>query len=338
MNPQSRAMKMLLLAKQNIQEKPNRQSDAESDVTRDLLTFCDTFDQDKDLSTLLTDSTNLASSSASNHHLLADDNLITDDDLLTLAEEKVANLNFISSNFPEDEINIEPEDRQNFVLESIHGEEVPTFILEEELIEASTSRSDKSYEPSENETSSSENENEVVEELQNNTPMQTPSRTRRKRRHVDQKEWKKNKNKILRQEGKEYFGKQKQEEKWNYDIKKKAKAIGPRCKCSGKSVMNNGKSVMKCNEITEDQRTEIFTRFWNFLWNEKQLFLRTLVEKKSTSRARDRKKENESRREFSYIYFLQTTSKIRVCKTMFCNTLSVAPKTVAQFIKIAIVT
>ncbi|CAH1964625.1 unnamed protein product [Acanthoscelides obtectus] len=190
MNLQSRASKMLLLARKDIQVKANIESEVKTDS---VLTFCNNFGQDQDFSTLFTDNSSLVSTSASTDYLLADDNLITDGDLLTLAEQEVANLNYMCLN-NQGEINVDPEIQQSFVHELIPGEEAQNSILED--IEACC-RSDKSYQLSENETISSEDG--VLEESQNNILMENFPRTRKKRRHVDQKQWKKNKNKILRQ-------------------------------------------------------------------------------------------------------------------------------------------
>lgn len=150
-------------------------------------------------------------------------------------------------------------------------------------------------------------------------------KTRNKRRLMNKNEWRDNSNRIKRERGKQYCGKIKQDQQWGYEVKKNAKKIKGRCSC-------DGTRTMKCSQISNQDREQIFETFWNLSWPEKKLYITTLVEQTTTKRNRNRKNEQESRREFSCIYYLKIKEKIRVCKTMFCNTFGIPPRTMGHWI------
>ncbi|CAG9770205.1 unnamed protein product [Ceutorhynchus assimilis] len=152
------------------------------------------------------------------------------------------------------------------------------------------------------------------------------SKSRRKRRHVNQNEWKKNSEKLKRQSGQQYLGKRKNEGNWDYKIVKKPKSVGDKCKC-------DKKTTLKCKELTNDDRAKLFDHFWKLTWSEKQIYVTTLINKCPTQRSRNRKQEDQSRRAYSYSYFLNKQSiRLKVCKTMFCNTLNIPKRTVSYWL------
>lgn len=150
---------------------------------------------------------------------------------------------------------------------------------------------------------------------------------RRKRRLVNPADWSVNRNQLNRQMGREYFGKCKEEAGWDYRVKKQAKHSKPPCTCD----VNSG---FKCYMISEEERTKLFEKFWKYSWKEKRVYISTLTEKFTPKRARNRLEENVTRRTYSYKYFLelQGAGKIRVCKTMFCNTFSIPLRTIGDWI------
>lgn len=69
-------------------------------------------------------------------------------------------------------------------------------------------------------------------------------------------------------------------------------------------------------------------------WEGKRLFVKFLTRKIYAVRARDRKQENKSRREYSCQYFLKKgDSLIRVCKPMFLKSLSIGERIALQWQK-----
>lgn len=66
-----------------------------------------------------------------------------------------------------------------------------------------------------------------------------------------------------------------------------------------------------------------FQEYWKHEWEAKKIFVRFLTKKVKAARARDRKDKTSSRRKWSHNYYLKKDKSIvRVCKTMFLNTLS----------------
>lgn len=154
---------------------------------------------------------------------------------------------------------------------------------------------------------------------------QNNKRKRRKRNEVDERQWAVNKNKKLREIGRAYCGKKRINGKWDYSIKKEGRKMKERCGCKCKD-----NSKIRCSSIKEEERKTIFEKFWKLNRGEKKVYVDLLVLKLPTARSRDRKTEEVSRREFSYIYFLENNlkEKVRVCKKMFQNTIDLGEKTI----------
>ena len=86
------------------------------------------------------------------------------------------------------------------------------------------------------------------------------TKRRKKRDRVEGSAWVSAKNKKRGETGKSYLGKQKVNNGWNYKKKKEALTLKERCHCK-KTI------TMKCAQITDDDRKEIFTRFWKMSWD-----------------------------------------------------------------------
>lgn len=68
----------------------------------------------------------------------------------------------------------------------------------------------------------------------------------------------------------------------------------------------------------------MFDEFWKLDWPAKKVFVKLLTRKANTARARDRKVNTSSRRKNSCTYYLKKGNNVvRVCKTMFLNTLAI---------------
>lgn len=153
----------------------------------------------------------------------------------------------------------------------------------------------------------------------------------KKSRKRDVHFWEATANKVKRQKGDEYFGRKKgNDNTWKYEIRRPKRQLKPRCSCSN-SLKEKG---IKCRSVSEDHRKQIFTKFWNMSWNEKRLYVRMLTNVKIPERKRDRKEMDKSRRSASLEYNLKIgNNMIRVCKTMFLNTLSVGEWSVLNWSK-----
>lgn len=147
-----------------------------------------------------------------------------------------------------------------------------------------------------------------------------------KNKRIDKKQrmsdgWKPSVQKKKREKGREYLGRKKEnDEKWNYEIKKKERKIKNRCLCKD-SAKNK---QLKCSLITERERLTIFTKFWAMSWPEKKVYIEMMVDLKETKRKRGRKNEEISRRSKTVNYYLRVENeRHRVCKKMFLGTLAI---------------
>lgn len=156
------------------------------------------------------------------------------------------------------------------------------------------------------------------------------TRKRLKRHHVDPENWTRERNARKRESGLDYLGRKKIEGSWKYDIYKTPKVMKDKCRCS----KSNKITQLKCSVLTEAERNLLFKTFWKMSWSEKHVLVTTLVERKVVQRSRNRREEGQSRRSCSYVYYLKKSdgSRVRVCKTMFTNTLSIKPWTVTHWL------
>lgn len=122
----------------------------------------------------------------------------------------------------------------------------------------------------------------------------------------------------------EYTGRRDKE----FKIKKPKKTLLNRCKC------NKTNTKIQCFKINEEDREQIFKNFWKLKWPEKRIYVSSRVLSLPTARARNRKENESSQRSASYQYFLNKKSEqVRVCKTLFCNTLGVSVRTISAWIE-----
>lgn len=156
----------------------------------------------------------------------------------------------------------------------------------------------------------------------------------RKRRHeADPSTWKKNKNKRLRMQGKEYLGYRKpKHEKLSHDTQRPARELGPTCK----STFCLKSKLRGCSQFTDENRKELHDNFWKKMnWDQRKIFVSGLVTRSETNRKT--KSDAPSRREGTLSYFLPITrnndNKAQVCREMFLNTLSLGSFTVQSWVK-----
>lgn len=186
---------------------------------------------------------------------------------------------------------------------------------------------DKDYVVSEMEQHESEGSGEVDKEVE----VEIGKRSRSKRSETDHRNWSKNRNYKKREQGCAYKGKKKENGIWNYSVEKSAKKLKPRCNCKLSEIKTNKK--IKCYSITEEARRDIFEDFWKLSWQEKRLFVNTLVVVKPTARRRGAQGDI-SRRSTSTEFFLKSGhERIRVCKKMFLNTLAVGEIAIKKWAK-----
>lgn len=122
-------------------------------------------------------------------------------------------------------------------------------------------------------------------------------------------------------EGKQYKGVTKNEEgAKTCCVDRNERIVSP----NGCSKTWNKSKNIKFLLFTDNERKEIFNRFWTLTWDENRVFVCSLVEKRDV---KQRILETESRRHFSYLYFLRNENeKFPVCKSMFLSTLGIGER------------
>lgn len=170
------------------------------------------------------------------------------------------------------------------------------------------------------ETKGSAEENENLD--QNNK-----KRKREKNRLSDSRKWEYNTNKSKREQGSSYMGRK--QNKFVIPINKRIMKV--RCSCTDKK--SKTKSSIECYKINDEERQRIFQKFWTFSWQEKKMYVLGRTIASDTKRARNRKFDDKSRRTVSYAFYMdKKKERIRVCKTMFCNTLGISMRTVTDWL------
>lgn len=157
----------------------------------------------------------------------------------------------------------------------------------------------------------------VVIETNDNT---TPGKKRARPGRSDNEQWQKNRNKKLRMQGQKYLGLKKDHNgKYAYSIEREEREILP-SKCS--------KRCKHCALFTENERTEIFNRFWNNMdWDQKKIFVCSMVDKFEA-----KKKTEDSRRNQSFQYHLKRNGiRTSVCK-MILATLGIGQRTLYEWV------
>lgn len=150
---------------------------------------------------------------------------------------------------------------------------------------------------------------------------------RNKKKHKgDPNNWKRIKNKRQRMMGEEYVGFKKEGTKFVQNDPKPARVMGPLCmstRCfSGKA--------MYCSKLTEEVRSQIFKTYWKMSWQEKKMYVSSMVDKIPTTR---KTKSSNSRRSDTKIYYLKVNDKKeRVCLKTFLETLGIKEWTVRYWL------
>ncbi|CAH1099616.1 unnamed protein product [Psylliodes chrysocephalus] len=159
---------------------------------------------------------------------------------------------------------------------------------------------------------------EEAKSIQGDVGTKTLEKKTRKRKS-DFTKWEINVNKQKRMKGEEYKGLKKSDGKWS-DQPRKARQIKPFCNCKH----SRSDTKIKCNLFTEEERLNIFKRFWqNLNWEQRKTYVSSLVD---TSTPKDKKnlKNGVSRRDVTFLYYLKKNGiRVRVCKKMFNNTLNI---------------
>ncbi|KAK3092227.1 hypothetical protein FSP39_000013 [Pinctada imbricata] len=152
---------------------------------------------------------------------------------------------------------------------------------------------------------------DITEDTESQTDSETEylSKRQSRRRHKNPEQWKQNMRKRKRNQGEEY------ESCRGKKIPRRSFRT-PKCKCK-----------FKCSEkITRDDQEQVFLEYWKRGYKGQREFISRSVTK--TNKAKHTR-EN-SRRKYSYSYFLPKDSEnIRVCKMFFLKTLDIGEKTVS---------
>nr|CAH7754515.1 unnamed protein product [Callosobruchus chinensis] len=161
------------------------------------------------------------------------------------------------------------------------------------------------YVPSDSESSTSEEDclpsgNSALEGMEE-FPEST-SKPRKRKRQPDK--WLRNVKKTLKAHGQEYVGAR--------GIRKRKAEMRPPCKSS---------CIRKC-QISENKRLGVFENYWGLGNYERQRdFINNNTDKVET---KTKTTSSRSRRQFSCVFYLPLDGvRVRVCKTMFLNTLGI---------------
>lgn len=242
----------------------------------------------------------------------------------------------------------------NCALEEIYAQlENNNSVLEQEILMEHALENTKLFPAEENScrfAEGNESTSEGIEnspELEQETPMEDrevtinieeaeqldgedePIKIKNRKRNTES--WSTTEEKLKRQKGDAYLGRKKDVEgNWIYDVHRNKRQIKVRCNCK-LSTNNKG---LRCKSVSEDERKEIFTKFWTFSWKEKRIYVQMLCDLKKIQRARDRKETEKSRRSNSIEYHFKVgEARVRVCKKMFLNTLCAGEWTIRNWLK-----
>ncbi|XP_033127156.1 uncharacterized protein LOC117124927 [Anneissia japonica] len=105
--------------------------------------------------------------------------------------------------------------------------------------------------------------------------------------------------------------------------------MGPPCQ----SKFCEKSKFRECQLLTEEDRREIFERFWTMeSWEARRAYITALINKVNI---KQKKTEGQSRRasSFSYTLKLQDGSAVQVCKPLFCSTLALSTKTIVLWME-----
>lgn len=151
---------------------------------------------------------------------------------------------------------------------------------------------------------------------------------RKRKKLTNSDTWKKNTNKKLRMEGKQYLGYTRKNGVVHHNAIRKPRELGPTCQ--SRNCARSRKRF--CSDFSENQRRELFVHFWSKTsWDQKKIFVASHVSRVNPKR---KTTEGNSRREGTFLYTLpmKGSDKKAVCRTMFLNTVGLRPFTVQSWV------
>lgn len=162
-------------------------------------------------------------------------------------------------------------------------------------------------------SSSDSDDDEPIPGLQLDHEETVESESTGSKRKITQREG----NKKLRMEGKAYKGMKQVDGRWGHCVERGGRILCPR-NCSKRC---DKRDYRLCSHITEDERREMFDKFWVTMnWEERKVYVNSLVASGATSV----KTVENSRRKRSFEYFLwKKNARVQVCKSMFLTTLGI---------------
>lgn len=138
--------------------------------------------------------------------------------------------------------------------------------------------------------------------------------------------WKRNETKIKRMKGQNYIG---------YTRTRDGRVTHEKQRPARMSLICNSEHCLKnrryCTQFSKDYTEQIFSKFWDLSWEQKKVYVCTLVDYAPKKRAYT---DGPSRRSGTFIYHLKKENqKLQVCKKMFLGTLGLKEKMVQSWIK-----
>lgn len=126
-------------------------------------------------------------------------------------------------------------------------------------------------------------------------------------------------NKLLRMQGKEYFGERKTESGYELVLRGK-KVMGKPCN-SNKCKMS--RNTRFCYLFTEEDRAKLFNDFWKMTWNMRKEYVKNMTTLAAPKR-RTKDPQTEGRKQLETQFFLiKDNKRHQVCKFSFLSTLGV---------------
>nr|CAH7716532.1 unnamed protein product [Callosobruchus chinensis] len=246
--------------------------------------------------------------------VIALDNTDKLDALIDLDTLNNVNITFEEENYKG---NLKPD-----ILNNVQGEQKETNEKENECnIDINATQEDNPLYEDQIERESSSEGGENISDDENK------KRKRTRNRLSDSKNWNYNTNKKKRQEGASYMGRKDNK----FVVQRNERKLKMKCLCRERT--GSKKNAFKCYILSEEERQNIFNKFWRLTSEEKKIYVSGRAIASDTKRARNRKSEGESRRKCSYSFFLdKKMERVRVCKTMFCNTLGVSMRTITHWL------
>ncbi|XP_072382261.1 uncharacterized protein [Diabrotica undecimpunctata] len=198
------------------------------------------------------------------------------------------------------------------------------------FVNRSSSNDGSEYDPVYNSHSEGSDENSTDSSEAELDPNNHNINEGRKRRNAaDPSQWKRNKNKKLRMEGKPYLGFMKgQTGKYEQLKQKDARHMQPTC---DKEVCRKSK-FRYCSEFSEDVRKRIFEHFWKITWEQRHAFVAAHV--KHINKIKNTVHRDDSRRTKTLQYRLNNgQEQLQVCRQMFLDTLGIKYRMVQYWVK-----